>query len=183
MNIKTIFTLFLSYFLFANQALAESTYLLKEGDTLSISVWGEATMKKDAIVLPDGSVTYPLAGRIDVVNASVNEVERRITEKLKTYLPDPQVTVVVSSIKGNRIFILGKVKKPGPVQMTGPMTVIQALSLAGGFDKFADLDDIKVLRNNNGEQTALPVNYNQLIKGKNLKSNLLLNAGDTILIP
>lgn len=90
---------------------------------------------------------------------------------------------MVSGIKGNQIFILGKVKKPGPVLMTGPMTVMQALSLVGGFDKFADLDKVKVLRNQEKGQVVLPVNYNQLIKGENLKTNVLLKAGDTILVP
>lgn len=183
MHMKTIFAILITCFLSISAAFAADTYLLKEGDSLNISVWGEETLQKEAIVLPDGSITFPLAGRVDVVNASAGEVEKRITEKLKTYLPDPQVTVVVSSIKGNQIFILGKVVKPGPVLMTGPMTVMQALSLAGGFNKFADLDAIKVLRNGKGGQVAIPVNYNKLIKGQNLKSNLLLTAGDTILVP
>lgn len=184
MYFKSIFAVFITCFLSVSAAFAaDPTYLLKEGDSLSISVWGEETLQKEAVVLPDGSITFPLAGRVEVVNAPVTVVEKRLTEKLKTYLPDPQVTVVVSSIKGNQIFILGKVKKPGPVLMSGPMTVMQALSLSGGFDKFADLDAIKVLRNGKNGQVAVPVNYNQLIKGQNLKSNLLLNAGDTILVP
>lgn len=117
-------------------------------------------------MLPDGSITFPLAGRIDVSGATAAQVEKRVTEKLKTYLPDPQVTVVVSSTAGNRIFIIGKILKPGPVQMTGPMTVMQALSLTGGLDKFADLGAIKVLRNGKDGQMVIPVNYNALIKGK-----------------
>lgn len=161
----------------------DDTYKLKEGDSLNVSVWGEETLQKEAIVLPDGSITFPLAGRVEVANDTVVQVEKKITEKLKVYLPDPQVTVVVSSIKGNQIFILGKVLTPGPVLMTGPMTVMQALSLTGGFDKFADLDSIKVLRTVNGKQQVLPVNYNELIRGKKLESNVLLNAGDTILVP
>lgn len=161
----------------------DDTYKLKEGDSLNVSVWGEETLQKEAIVLPDGSITFPLAGRVEVANDTVVQVEKKITEKLKVYLPDPQVTVVVSSIKGNQIFILGKVLTPGPVLMTGPMTVMQALSLTGGFDKFADLDSVKVLRTVKGKQQVLPVNYNDLIRGKKLESNILLNAGDTILVP
>ncbi len=127
-----LFSFLMVCFLSAGSAMAlEKTYKLKEGDSLNISVWGEETLQKEAVVLPDGSITFPLAGRVDVVNATVVDVEKRITEKLKTYLPDPQVTVVVSEIKGNQIFILGKVKKPGPVLMTGPMTIMQALSLTG----------------------------------------------------
>jgi polysaccharide biosynthesis/export protein len=162
---------------------ADATYKLKAGDSLNVSVWGEETLQKDTKVLPDGSITFPLAGRVDVEGATAAEVEKRVTEKLKTYLPDPQVTVVVSGTEGNRIFILGKVLTPGPVLMTGPMTVMQALSLAGGLDKFADLGSIKVLRNGKNGQIVFPVDYNALIKGQKLESNILLNAGDTILIP
>jgi len=181
---KVLFSLLvMSIFSIGPVFAAGNAYQLKEGDALNISVWGEETLQKEAVVLPDGSITFPLAGRVDVVGESVVTVEKKLTEKLKTYLPDPQVTVVVSSIKGNQIFILGKVKKPGPVLMSGPMTVMQALSLTGGFDKFADLDAIKVLRNDKKGQKVIPVNYNALIKGNSLKSNILLNAGDTILVP
>ncbi len=181
---KILFSLLITSILSISSAFAlDGAYKLKEGDSLNISVWGEETLQKEAIVLPDGSITFPLAGRVDVAGSTAVDVEKKLTEKLKTYLPDPQVTVVVSGIKGNQIFILGKVKKPGPVLMTGPMTVMQALSLTGGFDKFADLDAIKVLRNGKKGQKVIPVNYNALIKGKNLKSNVLLNAGDTILVP
>lgn len=183
MHIKLILTFLLSCLFSVGMAFADDTYLLKAGNSLNISVWGEETLQKEAIVLPDGSITFPLAGRIEVVGVTAAEVEKRITEKLKTYLPDPQVTVVVSSIKGNEIYILGKVIKPGPVLMQGPMTVMQALSLVGGFDKFADLDAIKVLRNAKDGQKVIPVNYNQLIQGKSLNSNVLLIAGDTILVP
>lgn len=181
---KIIFSLLVTSILSFGSAFAlDQTYRLKEGDALDISVWGEETLQKEAIVLPDGSITFPLAGRVAVEGATVVEVEQKMTEKLKKYLPDPQVTVVVSGIQGNQIFILGKVETPGPVLMTGPMTVMQALSLTGGFDKFADLDSIKVLRNVNGTQKVIPVNYSALIKGQNLQSNVTLIAGDTILVP
>lgn len=167
----------------ANVYAEGASYTLKEGDALDISVWGEDTLTKEAIVLPDGSITFPLAGRITVVGNSVVEVEEKVTNKLKKYLPDPQVTVVVAGVAGNQIYILGKVETPGPVLMSGPMTVMQALSLNGGFGKFADLDGIKVLRNTSKGQKVFPVNYSSLIKGKNLESNILLQAGDTILVP
>jgi polysaccharide biosynthesis/export protein len=167
----------------SNVFAADATYRLNQGDALNISVWGEETLNKEVKVLPDGSITFPLAGRIEVANLTTPEVEKRVTEKLKTYLPDPQVTVVISNIEGNRAYIIGKVAKPGPILLVGPMTVMQALSLAGGLDKFADLDSIKVLRGPATKQTTIPVNYNKLIKGQNLESNIILNTGDTILVP
>jgi polysaccharide biosynthesis/export protein len=162
---------------------ASNAYKLNQGDVLNISVWGEESLQKEVRVLPDGSITFPLAGRVEVANQTTPEVEKRITEKLKTYLPDPQVTVVISNIEGNRAYIIGKVVKPGPILLVGPMTVMQALSLAGGLDKFADLDSIKVLRGTGTNQTLHAVNYNRLIKGQALESNILLNTGDTILVP
>lgn len=183
---KTLFSLLLamaSLLSFGSAFAIDATYKLKAGDSLNVSVWGEETLQKDVKVLPDGSITFPLAGRVEVVGATAAEVEARVTTKLETYLPDPQVTVVVSATDGNRIFILGKVLEPGPVMMTGPMTVMQALSLTGGFDKFADLGAIKVLRNGKKGQIVIPVDYDALIRGQKLKSNIALEAGDTILVP
>ena len=180
---KILFTLLIGLMSIGSALAVDATYRLKAGDALNISVWGEETLQKDTKVLPDGSITFPLAGRIDVAGATAAEVEKRVTAKLTTYLPDPQVTVVVVGTEGNRIFILGKVLTPGPVPLTGPMTVMQALSLTGGFDKFADLGAIKVLRNGKDGQIVLPIDYNALIKGQKLESNIVLNAGDTILVP
>jgi polysaccharide biosynthesis/export protein len=163
----------------SNSVFAADAYRIKEGDALQISVWGDQTLQKEVKVLPDGSISFPLAGRIDVVDTTALDVEKKLTEKLKTYLPDPQVTVSVSNIEGNRIFVLGKVVKPGPVQMTGPMTVLQALSVAGGLDKFAEGSAIRVLRG----QSVMPVDYKALLQGQNLNSNVLLKTGDTILVP
>ena len=186
MNIKFKFLLLFVSFFFSSVALsadAGGTYKLNHGDLLLVSVWGEETLQKEVRVLPDGSITFPLAGRVEVANETAPEVEKRITEKLKVYLPDPQVTVVVANTEGNKAYVIGKVIKPGPVQLTGSTTVLQAISLAGGVDKFADLNAIKVLRGSGKAQSTVPVNYNSLIKGQNLDSNILLNAGDTILVP
>ena len=186
MNIKLVFAFFTACSMFSGASFsAESieAYKLNQGDVLQISVWGEESLQKEVRVLPDGSITFPLAGRVEVANATTPEIEKRITEKLKTYLPDPQVTVMISNIEGNRAYIIGKVLRPGAVLLTGPMTVLQAISLAGGLDRFADSDSIKVLRGGAGVQTVLPVNYDRLIKGQDLNSNVLLNTGDTILVP
>ncbi|MES2636306.1 MAG: polysaccharide biosynthesis/export family protein [Pseudomonadota bacterium] len=186
MNIKHFFSVFLAGVLYTNIALGvepSESYMLQEGDVLEISVWGEESLNKEVRVLPDGSITFPLAGRVEVSNSTTPEVEKRITEKLKTYLPDPQVTVVITNIEGNRVYVIGKVLKPGPILLGSPMTVLQALSQAGGLDKFADTDDLKVLRTTNGVQNTISIDYDELIEGHNLDSNILLKTGDTILVP
>ena len=169
---------------FANaNADANQSYKLRQGDLIQVSVWGEDKMQKESLVLPDGNITYPLAGRVEVAGLTSTEVEKRIAEKLKAYLPDPQVSVVIVSITGNIAHVMGKVLKPGQVLMRGPMTVLDALSIAGGLDKFADRSGIKVLRKTPQGQKAIPVYYDELIRGQNLESNITLNPGDTILVP
>ena len=182
MNIKLIYALFFAGLMLSNAAFSAEAYKLNQGDMLQISVWGEETLQKEVRVLPDGSISFPLAGRVEVANTTTPEVEKLVTEKLKAYLPDPQVTVIVSNIEGNRAYVLGKVLHPGPVLLIAPMTVLQALSFAGGLDKFADLDAIKVLRKGANGQTAIPVNYDKLIEGQSLDSNILLNTITLFLI-
>lgn len=157
----------------------ESYYKIRQGDVLDVSVWGDETLVKVIRVLPDGSISFPLAGNISVAGFSSSETEAIITRKLKTYLPDPEVTVIVQSTDGNKVYILGKVNTPGAIPLQGPMTVLQALSISGGFDRFADLDEIKIIRN----KKVLDVHYTDLIRGKNLDSNYVLQANDTILVP
>ncbi|HEX8981102.1 MAG TPA: polysaccharide biosynthesis/export family protein [Parasulfuritortus sp.] len=164
-------------------AMAGDVYRLHQGDTVQVSVWKEDALQLKVNVLPDGSITYPLVGRLDVAGLTTTEVEQKITEKLKAYLADPVVTVVVAATDGNRVYVLGKVLKPGVVPLDGPMTVLQVLSIAGGLDKFADGDSIKVLRGQGNAQQVLPVHYSDLLKGRDLSGNIMLQAGDTIMVP
>lgn len=166
-------------------AVAQETdkYRLRAGDTALVSVWREDTLQKEVRVLPDGSITFPLVGRIEVAGLGTPEAEQRITAKLKAYLPDPIVTFVVTGIEGNRAYVLGKVAKPGPFIMVDATTVLQALAIAGGLDKFANEDAIKVIRWRGSEQIVLPVNYRDLIAGRNMATNLQLRAGDTVVVP
>lgn len=162
---------------------AEPAYKLNPGDAVLISVWREDALQKEVRVLPDGSITIPLAGRIEAGGFDAAEVAKQIAAKLKAYISDPNVTVVITSIEGNRAFVLGKVQRPGPLVMTGPLTVLQALSMAGGLDKFADEGAIKVVRRKGEAQEILTVSYKELISGRNMATNIQLNAGDTVLVP
>lgn len=158
-------------------------YRLHEGDSVAVSVWREDALQKQVVVLPDGSITFPLVGRVDVAGLSTPEVEQRITTKLKAYIPDPVVTVVVATIDGNRAYVMGKVIHPGSLIISGPVTVLQAISIVGGFDKFADEGGIKVIRAKPGGQEVLPVDYSHIISGKDMSTNIQLQAGDTIVVP
>jgi len=158
-------------------------YQLRQGDTVLISVWREETLQRQVVVLPDGSVTFPLVGRVEVAGLSTPEVEQKFTKKLKEYFPEPIVTVVIVGIDGNRAFVTGKVIHPGPLIISGPITALQAISLVGGFDKFADESGIKVIRVKPGGQEILPVNYKDIISGRNMSTNIQLKAGDTLVVP
>ena len=114
------------------------TYLLSPGDSVLISVWREENLHLEVRVLPDGSITFPLAGRVEVAGLDSTTAAQNIAAKLEQYLPDPSVSVVITSTAGNLVYVLGKVAKPGPLVMAGPTSVLQALSMSGGLDKFAD---------------------------------------------
>lgn len=170
----------------ADCAVAADTpdiYHLHQGDKVLISVWREETLQREVVVLPDGSITFPLIGRVVVAGLDTPEVERRLTTKLKEYLPDPVVTVTIASTDGNRAYVMGKVIHPGSLIISGPTTVLQAISIVGGFDKFADEGDIKVIRAKPDGQEIFPVHYKDIISGSDMSTNIQLKAGDTIVVP
>jgi polysaccharide export outer membrane protein len=180
-----IFTLLLVYLpsQLASAVEQAALYQLRQGDTVLISVWREDALQRQLIVLPDGSVTFPLIGRIEIAGLTTPEVAQRITTKLKEFFPEPVVTVVTVGIDGNRAYVIGKVLRPGSFIITGPTTVLQAISIMGGFDKFADESGIKVIREKNDQQEVLPVNYKDIISGKDMSTNIRLKAGDTLVVP
>ncbi|MEZ5645313.1 MAG: polysaccharide biosynthesis/export family protein [Burkholderiaceae bacterium] len=170
----------------SSAVLAQSPkpYTLRYGDAVMVSVWRDEALRMEVRVLPDGSITFPLAGRVEVAGLSTSEAEARIVEKLKKYIPDPVVTVAITGIEGSRVYVLGKVVNPGPFVLTSPNTsVLQVLSQTGGLDRFADGNSIRVLRNTPQGPQVFPVRYNDLLKGAELDSNVILMPGDTILVP
>lgn len=169
------------------QAAASGTYLLNPGDQLDISVWNEETLQKTITVLPDGMISFPLVGHLRAAGKSAAEVEGEIGKKLDTFIADPEVNVTVTSTKGNVVYVVGKVLKPGPVAMLQSTTVMQALAMAGGLNEFAAGNSIKIIRRSGdsvgAEETLLKVRYSDLEKGSDLSSNHLLNSGDVIVVP
>lgn len=165
-------------------AQAGAPYQLRHGDALTISVWKEEALRMEVRVLPDGSITFPLAGRVEVAGLTTQQVEERIAGKIKQYIPAAVVTVSVTGIDGSRVYVLGKVAEPGLVALVSPSTtVLQVLSQVGGVDKFADANSIRVLRQTSSGPTVLPVRYNDLMRGASLETNVVLLPGDTILVP
>jgi polysaccharide export outer membrane protein len=172
--------------LLGTAAMAQSAapYQLRHGDALTIAVWKEEALRMEVRVLPDGSITFPLAGRVEVAGLSTQQVEERIAARIKRFIPEAVVTVSVTGIDGSRVYVLGKVAEPGLVTLMSPSTtVLQVLSQVGGVDRFADANAIRVLRQTSGGSTVLPVRYNDLMRGTALETNVVLLPGDTILVP
>jgi polysaccharide export outer membrane protein len=157
--------------------------MLNAGDILDISVWDEETLQKQVVVLPDGIITFPLAGEVVAKNKTVAEVQAALKQKLSQYLADPVVTVSVASVEGNRVHILGKVLNPGSFMMSQPLDAMQALSLAGGLSPYAEENNIIVIRRNGNKQQILPIRYAAIKKGQQLNTNITLMSGDVIVVP
>ena len=159
-------------------------YTLQPGDELQISVWREDTLDKEVIVLPDGSITFPLIGTVSVNDLSSVELENLLEEKLVDHVPNAEVTVIINSVRGNSVFVIGKVVRPGEYIMSSEMTIPQVLSLAGGLAQFADDNSIKVLRKENEQARYYEFDYGDLVSGKVLDSIIfVLEAGDVVIVP
>jgi polysaccharide export outer membrane protein len=157
-------------------------YALQPGDVLAVSVWKEPDLQGEVLVRPDGGISFPLVGNIDASGKSVEQLGEEISARIAKYLSDPVVTVSLKQMLGNRIYVLGKVNKPGEFVVNRYVDVLQALSMAGGVNPFADRNKIQVLRRGDSGQISIPFSYDAVEKG-DLKQNILLQAGDIILVP
>ena len=162
---------------------AEDAYALNPGDVLEVSVWKEEGMQRDVLVLPDGRISFPLAGHLQAAGKSAEQVEKILAQRLMRYFPDPVITVTVKSVGGYTIYVIGQVRQSGRFSVGQRTDVMQALSLAGGFTEFADGDNIKILRREGGKQSILPFDYSDVEKGRELESNILLRSGDVVVVP
>ena len=133
-------------------------------------------------VRPDGKISLPLLNDVQAAGLTPMQLADSLTARLKKYVADPRVTVVVTQINSKRVYLVGEVLHPGPLPMLPNMTVLQALASAG-FTQFANTKGIYVLRTDNGRQQKMPVNYRQLIKGDAVDQNIMLKPGDTIVVP
>jgi polysaccharide biosynthesis/export protein len=164
----------------ANQ---DPNYVIGGQDVLDISVWKEPDLTRSVPVRPDGKISLPLLNDVQAAGLTPSQLASQITESLKKFVTDPQVTVIVSAINSQRVYILGEVNRAGAYPLLPQMTVLQALSSAGGFTQFANPKKIYVMRSENGKQDKFPFNYNDVIKGKQSDENIVLKPGDTIVIP
>lgn len=172
--------------LFCSQSISsadESKYSIGPGDILEISVWKDESLSREVVVPPDGIISFPLVDDINVTGMSVTDLRLAVTEKLSEYVPGATVTIMLKRINSLKAYVIGKVNKPGVFDITMNTSVMQILAMAGGLDPFASPSDIHILRRTKNYTIKIPFNYKQVEKGKNLKQNILLQKGDTVVVP
>ncbi|MBI1875761.1 MAG: polysaccharide biosynthesis/export family protein [Acidobacteria bacterium] len=162
---------------------APADYVIGPSDLLSIVFWKEKDLTCDVVVRPDGRISVPLLNDVQAAGLTPEQLRQTIVQSAKRFIEQPVVAVVVKQISNNRVFIAGQVLKPGPFPLAGPTTVLQVISMAGGVTEFADRKNIIITRQERGGQRTFRFNYAEVIKGKNLEQNIVLKAGDTIMVP
>jgi len=158
-------------------------YVIGADDVLTIVFWKDKDMSSDVAVRPDGKVTLPLVNDIDAAGKTPDELRTAITEAASRFVEEPTVSVVVKQINSRRVFITGMVGKSGAYPISAPTTILQLISMAGGLNEFAHTKNIIVNRIEHGQQVAIRFNYDEVRKGKNLKQNIELRPGDTVIVP
>ena len=161
----------------------QATYLLGPEDTLEISVWKEPDLTKQLVVRPDGKITYPLIGEIQAAGRTVKHLQEEILKRLEKYVTDAHVTVILLKAQNYKIYVTGKVNKPGDFVIGKPVNVMQAISMAGGLTPFASPGSIAVLRTMGGKEEVFPFNYKEVAKGQFLEQNRTLLPGDVVVVP
>jgi polysaccharide export outer membrane protein len=161
----------------------EAGFVIGPEDVLGVLFWREADFSGDVTVRSDGRVTLPLIGDVTAAGVTPSALRDQIQTAAAKYLTDPNVTVVVRQINSRKVFITGEVARPGAYPLTGPRTVMQLISLAGGVTEFAKSNSIQVLRQEQGRTSAFSFNYKDIAQGRNVQQNILLQPGDTIVVP
>jgi len=160
-----------------------SAYRVGAEDLLEITVWREDALKREVLVRPDGGISYPLIGEIQAAGKTVNEIREEITTRLEKFVPDAAVSVTVLKTGSQRVYVLGKVNKPGEFPVGRSVDVLQALSMAGGLTPFADVNGIRIMRREGNRQSVLAFEYGRVVRGEKLEQNILLRPGDVVVVP
>ena len=164
-------------------AVLTPPYIIQPNDILEIFVWKEEKLTRKVFVRPDGRISFPLIQDLTAAGLSTSELKQRIEENLKQYIEVPNVTVILEAIQSYRVYVTGKVAKPGVYPSEKQINILQAIAMAGGFLEFADPSNIVVIRTNGDESSRFVFNYNDVIKAKNFNANMLPKAGDVIVVP
>ena len=167
----------------AEEVLVSTGYRLQPGDVLQVVVWKETDLQSEVLIRPDGGISFALAGDVQAAGLTTAQLRTELELRVRKLIPDAVVTVSVKAPNGNRVFVIGKVNRPGDFPLLRPTDVVQALSLAGGATPFANTDKIRVLHRDGARQTSMRFCYSDVARGRNLEQNIILQSGDTVIVP
>ncbi len=160
-----------------------SDYVIGQGDVLTISIWKDDSLTREVVVLPDGTISFPLIGTIVAENKTIGGLKKDIESEIKRYVPEPVLSVAVKSVNSMYVYVIGRVNNPGRFFLTGNVNVLQALAMAGGLTPFAEANSIRIFRAESGKNSLIPFRYNDVVKGKLLEQNIIMKRGDVIVVP
>jgi polysaccharide export outer membrane protein len=178
-----IATLFVILFGCGTAVAQGLTYTIGPEDVLEISVWKDESLSRTLVVPPDGVISFPLIGDIQTEFMTVDKLRKKVSALLSSYIPDATVTVILKELNSLKAYVIGKVSKPGQYAITLDTTVMQILSMSGGLNPFAAEERIHILRRKKNITIKIPFNYGQVLKGRNLEQNIILQRGDVVVVP
>ena len=158
-------------------------YVIGADDVLTVMFWRDKEMSADAIVRPDGKITLPLINEVQAAGLTPDQLRERVLVEAGRFIEDPSPSVIVKTINSRKVFITGEIGKPGPYPLMAPTTIMQLLVVAGGLKDYAHSEKITIMRNENGKPTSYRFNYKEFVKNKNLRQNIELKPGDTVIVP
>jgi len=162
---------------------SEPLYVIQPNDMLEIFVWKEPELTRKVLVRPDGRISFPLVQDLQAAGLNPGELKVQVEKKLSEFLSAPEVTIIVEAIKSYQVYVLGKVQKPGSMNVEKPVTVLQALALAGGFQDYAKDTEMTIIRTQGKDHLVFDFNYRDVIKGKKAEQNIILRSGDVVVVP
>lgn len=167
----------------AKPVVVEAGYRLSPEDVVDISVWKEEGLRKEVLVRPDGGISFPLVGELQAAGKTADEIRAEVVDRLKSKINDPVVSVSVLKVAGNKIYVIGRVARPGEYVAGRYIDVLQALAMAGGLTPFAAENDIRILRKHGGMDEVFEFEYSDVRKGRKLEQNIRLQGGDVVVVP
>jgi polysaccharide export outer membrane protein len=184
-NFSKLLPLILFFVVLSSAAFAadEPPYTIAAGDVLQVTVWKEESLDREVVVLPDGAINFPLIGMVNAQDQTPEQVQQNIKEKLKRFIPDASVSVVVKADLGHTVSVIGQVTKPGEFVMGHHLTVMQALSQAGGLTPYAREGRIIILRHVDDKEISIPFPYSDVVEGDELDKDVYLKPGDVVVVP